>query len=84
MVTPWERGYRKIADLEELTAGTPVVYRTGGTAILLLLTRFGVSAADATGHDDAALDDATCAAIFEDRSLPVRIHEREVWVCVDA
>ena len=50
MSTPYERGYRKITDLQTLDKGEPMLFRTGGSMVLLFREkREHVLAADATG-----------------------------------
>ena len=43
-----------MARLDELDVGSPRIYRTGGSFVLLLRSRFGVRAADVTNCVDAA------------------------------
>ncbi len=54
MADLYERGYRKIAAVEDLKNGEPRLYRTGGATILLLRSHIGVRAADATRCVDAS------------------------------
>ena len=49
----YQRGYRKVARVDELSVGAPRIYRTGGSFVLLLRSRFGVRAADVTSCVDA-------------------------------
>lgn len=83
MATPYERGYRKIAMLAELSPGEPKIYRTGGATILLLRTAFGVRAVDATGSMFTSGGAPDHSALLERPPLPSETHDEAVWVCVD-
>lgn len=48
MLDVYEKGFRRMATVDELPIGQPRVYRSGGAFILLLRSRFGVRAADVT------------------------------------
>ena len=57
MSDPFDRGYRKVALLDELPAGQPRLFRTGGAIILVLKTANGsIAAADATDCVDSSLE----------------------------
>lgn len=83
MTTPYQRGFRKIAELSDLPQGEPRLYRTGGATILLLRSRFGVRAVDAAAcvTDDEPPGDWSVA--LGSSPIPAEIHDGAVWVCVD-
>lgn len=69
MTTPYESNFHKITTVADLVPGTPATFRAAGATITLERTGDAVSAVD--GESKA-------------RSLPVRIENGEVWVCIDA
>ena len=83
MSSPWERGFRKVVALTELSSGVPQLFRTGGATILLVRTRFGLRAADATALKVELESETSWAGLLTTRSLPVEVHEGAAWVCVD-
>ena len=57
-MNPWERGFRKIATTAELRLGEPMLFRSGGEILVVLRSKSGVVAADATNCVDAAVSDS--------------------------
>lgn len=83
MSTPYQRGFRKIAALDELPPDEPKLYRTGGASILLLRSRFGVHAVDATGCVGVGEGELEWAEALRRPPIPAETHAGDVWVCVD-
>jgi nitrite reductase/ring-hydroxylating ferredoxin subunit len=68
----WDRGYRKIAALQELRESEPKLFRTGGAIVLLFRTGNSVAAADATN------------CVSENRDASSRERLKEVAECLGA
>lgn len=70
----YDANFRKVAALAELPLDKPQVFRAAGATIVLRRTANEVTAVD--GSDEPA---GTVGV-----SLPVRVENGEVWVCVEA
>ena len=73
-MSSYDANFRKVVSLSELPMNEARVFRAAGATIVLRRTANEVTA---TGGSDAA--DAAAGA-----SLPVRVENGEVWVCVEA
>jgi len=69
MTTPYESNFHKITTVADLVPGTPATFRAAGATITLERTGDGVSAVEGESKTRS--------------SLPVRIENGEVWVCID-